>query len=80
MNEKNNTEDRQPIDGIMETSGLRNHDLVDASAEQITHKMVAKARKGRRLSRKVQEKICRALNARLSAGHTIQDLFTYQGK
>ncbi|MHC4779978.1 MAG: hypothetical protein ACYTFG_15510, partial [Planctomycetota bacterium] len=51
----------QPIAGIMTSLGLKPADLVAVSTEQITHKMVARACKGRRLTPHVQSKICRAL-------------------
>jgi uncharacterized protein YbcV (DUF1398 family) len=47
----------------MEKLGLSNSDLVAASTEQLTFKMVQKGRKGRRLTRNVQEKILNALMA-----------------
>ena len=67
----------QPIARKMAEHGLTNHDLVTASTEQITHKMVAKACKGRRLTKNVQNKVVRAMN--LSSGHSYkkQDLFNY---
>ncbi|NLT76571.1 MAG: hypothetical protein GXX98_08625, partial [Planctomycetes bacterium] len=44
----------QPIERIMAEHHLKPHDLVAASTEQITHKMVARACKGRRLTPNVQ--------------------------
>lgn len=52
----------QPLDLIMTTLGIKNSDLVGFSSEQLTHKMVAKGRKGRRLTRNAQTKILHALN------------------
>jgi len=46
----------------MEAWGLSNHDLVDASPEQLTHKQVQRARKGRRLTLAMMMKVTRALN------------------
>jgi uncharacterized protein YbcV (DUF1398 family) len=54
---------RQPLDELMEKLGLSNADLVAASTEQLTFKMVQKGRKGKRLTRNVQEKILNALLA-----------------
>ena len=51
----------QPIDRLMAKIGLTNADLVNASTEQLSFKMVQKARKGRPLSLHVQEKILKAL-------------------
>ena len=47
----------QPVLSIMVGHGLARHDLVAASSDQITHKMVSRACKGRRLSRRAQLKI-----------------------
>ena len=40
----------QPIAKILEEYGLKTHDLVVASEVQMTHKMVQRAMKGRRLT------------------------------
>lgn len=40
----------QPLDGLMTRWGLTNHQLVQSSIEQLNHKQVQKARKGRQLS------------------------------
>ncbi len=53
----------QPLDAILDEIGLSNHQLVALSTEQLTHKQVQKARKGRRISVNIQRKILRALNA-----------------
>lgn len=68
----------QPLDAIMTRLGLANADLVKASTEQLTHKMVQKGRKGRRLTQNARLKIMKALNA-LSAQekYEIRDLFNY---
>jgi len=52
----------QPLDAILDGIGLSNHRLVALSTEQLTHKQVQKARKGRRISVNIQRKILRALN------------------
>ena len=71
----------QPLDKILNELNLTNHDLVASSTEQISHKMVHKGRKGRRLSRQVQTKILNALNAcQNNNAFTLQDIFTYDGK
>lgn len=67
----------QPIAGLMEKHGLKAHDVVAVSTEQITHKMVSRACKGRRLSRNVQLKILRALNTAAEQAYGLGDLFTY---
>ncbi len=53
----------QPIDSLMTELNLTNALLVDVSTEQLSFKMVQKARKGRRLSPNVQTKILNALKA-----------------
>ncbi len=67
----------QPIDAIMQENGLDNHALVAASTEQITHKMVAKARSGRFLTMNVRLKVLRALNKVLKTEYTVKELFNY---
>lgn len=52
----------QPLDGLMEAWGLSNHDLVDVSTEQLNHKQVQKARKGRQLTLAMMQKLARTLN------------------
>lgn len=67
----------QPIARIMQERQLKPHDLVDASTEMITHKMVARACKGRRLTLNTQSKILNALNRAAGAQFTLGDLFDY---
>lgn len=52
----------QPLDAILTSWGLTNHDVVDISPEQITHKQVQKARTGRRLTLKMMMKMTRTVN------------------
>lgn len=71
----------QPLEKILTALGIKNSDLVEKSADQLTHKMVAKGRKGRRLTLNAQMKILRALNAlRAETPYTLKDLFNYEGK
>lgn len=67
----------QPIAKIMAEKGLKPHDLVTASRVQMTHKMIARACKGRRLTARVQSKVLDALNAATKGTYTLKDLFTY---
>ena len=76
----------QPLNEIMLALNLSNHDLVAASSESLTHKMVARGRKGRRLKRKIQERIANALNSHSKAKdpethrvYSLPDLFNYKG-
>ena len=67
----------QPISELLAKYQLSHHDLVAVSTEQITHKMVSHACKGRKLSRRVQLKIRNALNAATEQSYKLSDLFTY---
>lgn len=67
----------QPIAEILEKKNLKGHDLVAASTQQLTHKMVSRACKGRRLSHRVQVKVQTALNAATGENYKLRDLFTY---
>ncbi len=67
----------QPILRIMAVSGLKPRDLVAHSNEQLTHKMVARAMKGRRLTPHVQLKVLSALNNVVEKNYSLRDLFTY---
>lgn len=61
MNETRNKGD-QPVAELMVAWSLESHDLVDASEEQLTHKQVQRARKGRMLTLTMMQKLARALN------------------
>ncbi len=67
----------QPIVRIMRDHNLDPHALVAASTEQITHKMVSRACRGRRLTSRVQLKIISALSRAAGREYTREDLFTY---
>jgi len=67
----------QPIAAIMVMHGLKARDLVACSTEQITHKMVSRAVKGRRLTPHVQRKILNALNSAAKTKYVINNLFSY---
>jgi flagellar motor switch protein FliG len=67
----------QSIARVMDERGVTAHDVVAASTEQITHKMVQRARKGRRLTPQVMKKIQRALNAATGESFALRDLFDY---
>jgi len=67
----------QPIAQVMTAHDLKAHDLVQASTEQLTHKMVARACKGRRLTLNVQTKVLNALNAATGRHYALTDLFNY---
>ncbi len=52
----------QPLDELMEQWKLTNHLLVETATEQLNHKQVQKARKGRQLTLPMMQKVCRAFN------------------
>ena len=73
----------QPIDQLMKQWGVENHELVEVSTEQLTHKQVQKARKGRRVTSNIQRKILNAIrkvaeDKELDPNLTIADLFNYR--
>jgi len=67
----------QPIAKIMLEYGLKPNDLVRNSTGQISHKMIARAAKGRRLTPHVQLKILNALNEAAEKNYSLKDLFNY---
>jgi hypothetical protein len=67
----------QPLARLLGDLGLKSNDLVSASTEQITHKMVQRGCKGRRLTKNVQGKLQRALNTAAGKNYTLSDLFSY---
>lgn len=68
----------QPLDEMMFARRLDNHDLVNASLEQLTHKQVQRARKGRQLTLKMMQKITRAYNVSLFNTLSLQDKEVFQ--
>ena len=75
----------QPLDALMESAGIQNHDLVAAAAGTgLTHKVVQKARKGRQLTAKAQRKVLAALNGARKAKDlppaAIGEAFNYRGR
>jgi hypothetical protein len=67
----------QPIAKLMAEHGFKPNDLVSNSTEQITHKMVSRAIKGRRLNLKIQHRILNALNKVSGKQYALRDLFNY---
>ena len=68
----------QPLEQILEEHGLTHHALVEASPTPITHKMVTRACKGRRLTRNSKTKIQVALKAATGELFKFTDLFNYR--
>lgn len=67
----------QPIADLMQQLQLRPHDLVSASTEQLTHKMVARALKGRRLTSNSKGIVQRAINLATGNVYKQVQLFNY---
>jgi hypothetical protein len=74
----------QPLDGIMTGHEVTNHALVAASTEPMTHKAVQRARKGRRLTKHMKQRMADALNLlmkqqgkEIERPWVVKDLFTY---
>ena len=72
----------QPLDALLLRWGLDNHAVVVGSTEHLTHKQVQKARKGRKLTARMQKKILAAVNAvRGDAEEApMEALFNYRGR
>ena len=77
----NNTIERnlgeQPITQLMKDNGLSSKDLVEVSTEQLTHKMIARACKGRRLTPNTKSKVRNALNKATDKNYSMNELYTY---
>jgi len=68
----------QPLDGLMNSLNLTTANLVEASDEQLSFKMVQRARKGRLLTLNIQNKILNAFrNAKPAENFERKDLFNY---
>ena len=67
----------QPLAALMTKHALTAHDVVVSSTDQITHKMVQRARKGRRLTPKIQARILSAFCAATEKSYVMVDLFNY---
>jgi hypothetical protein len=52
----------QPLDDILTRWNITNHALVESSVEQLNHKQVQRARKGRQLTLHLMQKVTRTLN------------------
>lgn len=81
MDHEENSRDMgpQPLAALMERHGLSAHDLVSASEVPMTHKMVARAVKGRKLTKHTMNIVCDALNRAAGSSYTPAELFNYQG-
>ena len=67
----------QPLATLLANLGLKPKDLVAASGEHLTHKMVSRACKGRWLTPNARAKLLRALSAASGKSFSLPDLFDY---
>ncbi len=67
----------QPIARIMADHNLKARDLVTVSTQQLTHKMVSRGCKGRRLTPNVKSKLRDALNESTGKKYPMKELFNY---
>ncbi len=67
----------QPLTTLMLELNLNPHDLVAASTEQLTHKMVSRGMKGRRLTSNSKGIVQRALNQAAGRSFRRDELFNY---
>lgn len=67
----------QPVAKLMAEHGFKPNSLVSNSTEQLTHKMISRAVKGRRLTPNIQRKVLNALNKAASTQYQLKDLFNY---
>jgi len=67
----------QPIAAIMMKHGLKAHDLVEASRVPMTHKLVARACKGRRLTVHSKKVVLEALQIATEYPYKVKETFNY---
>ena len=67
----------QPLADLMSERELKPADLVRVSPEQITHKMVNRAMKGRQLTPNTMQKVVNAYNLATDGSFTHRELFNY---
>ena len=89
---KENTQERnlgiQPLDAFLTAHELHNHDVVAACPAPLTHKAVARARKGRVLTPQTQRRVLEAVNLCLAQRNpeeappvmTLDQLFNYDAR
>jgi len=78
MNDTPRDHGPQPLAALLARHELSPNDLVRASSEQLTHKMVARATKGRQLTGNTMGKVLRALNTAAQSTYDLPDLFNYK--
>ena len=68
---------QQPLSELMAERDLKPADLVRVSPDQITHKMVSRAMKGRQLTVNTMDKVAKAYNLLSEDSATHRELFNY---
>ena len=79
MKHETNEYGSQPIHLLMLAHSLENRDVVAKGDAAVTFKVIKKARNGRRLTLRMQEKVLAAVNGCLDIPVTRADLFNYKG-
>lgn len=69
---------QQPIAAILAEHHLKPNDLVKASVGPMTHKMVKRACKGRKLTGNTMRIVRDALNLAVGAKYKLPELFNYK--
>jgi hypothetical protein len=67
----------QPLQAEMEKRSLKSADLIEASSESLTYKMISRAKKGRRLTPHIKVRITNAFNKASGEEVKPKDLFNY---
>lgn len=67
----------QPVAALMAQHAMKTHDVVAASETQMTHKMMSRALKGRRLTSNAKRKVLQAFNRAADTSYALADLFNY---
>jgi hypothetical protein len=68
---------QQPLSELMAERDLKPADLVRVSPDQLTHKMVSRAMKGRQLTRNTMDKVSNAYNLLAEEPAIQRELFNY---
>ena len=68
----------QPLVAVMAEHNLKPHDLLVASRVPMTHKLVARACKGRRLTNRSRKIVLEALQGATGQIYRMIDIFNYE--
>ncbi len=67
----------QPLAKLLAEHTLKPHDLVATDPTHLTHKLITRATKGRRLTPHSQKLVLTALNQASDGTYTLSEVFTY---